>query len=74
MWNNKRKKLEKRVANLESILPKLYTLIRKSHPSFPCEQFKQCVCKNCLNLSCIYHPNTTVESSAKQMIDEVLHI
>lgn len=74
MWKSKIKRLEKRVADLENIVPKLYTFIRKSHPVCPCEEFKKCTCRRCKSLECVHHPNTVTESNVQKMVDEVLHI
>lgn len=70
----KTRKLEKRIEDLEKVIPRLYSLMVKSTPSLPCEYFKECICRKCNKIECAYNPSTTVTATTETIINDILQI
>ncbi|GEM_PF-5697998 len=68
------RRLEKRIEDLEKVIPKLQSLMAKSIPNLPCGHFKECICNKCNKVECAYNPNTTVITTAETIINDVLQI
>lgn len=68
------RRLEKRIEDLEKVIPKLHSLMIKSVPNLPCEYYKECLCGKCNKNECAYNPNTTIVTTSETIINDVLHI
>lgn len=68
----KTRKFEKRIEDLEKVIPKLYNLMVKSILSLPCEYFKERICSKCNKIECAYNPKTTVMATAETIINDIL--
>lgn len=65
--------LNKKVKDLEMIIPKIHHILVKSLPSLPCGHFKDCVCGKCDNKECVYHPSTMIIKNIEECIESFLH-
>lgn len=64
--------LERKMDKLLMYVPRLYSLLVKARPAYPCKEFKQAVCTKCNNTQCANNPNTSVLVTAESIMEDFI--
>lgn len=64
--------VEEKMDKLLVYVPKLYMLLTRAKPAYPCEQYRREICAKCSDTFCVHHPDTTVKITAKEIMQDFI--